>query len=150
MFHCESSYYSGAQRYRSASLLYVFHLCEQVLQYSHPIISHYRAVCVLHQWGHFRHRHYNIRVSERHLKGSHTNIRESFSLLGFYAESNYSFVQTFRNNHLQGSSNPSVLLLGLLDLWRNQVVPKRPVRNYHCTLRKMPKERNFIYTTAQP
>ena len=86
------------------------------------------------------------------MKRRHTNIRENFSFLGFYAESNYSFVQTFRDNlsisssKVKQSEYPSSWIAGPL---KRPSCPETSATNYHCILRKISKERNFIYTATQ-
>ena len=86
---------------------------------------------------------------------SHTSIC-TWKLLpfGIYAESNCSFVQTFRDNlsiqssRVKQSKYPSSWIARPLKKGPISC-PETSVRNYHCMPRKMSQERNFISTATQ-
>jgi hypothetical protein len=83
-----------------------------------------------------------------------SQIRDSCALLGFYAASNCSFVQTFRDNlsilssSVKQTKYPFSWIVGPLKVGPI-VCPETSVRNCHFVLRKIRKEGNFIYTPAE-
>jgi hypothetical protein len=142
LFHHTSSYYSGAQRYRSASLLYVSHLYEHIYIFS-P--DNAKLSCRLHTEVNYDsplvYTCFWVPLEAQ------SQICDSCALLVFYAASNCSFVQRFWDNLsiLSSSVKQIVRTLKVGPI----VCPETSVRNCHFVLRKIPKERNFIYTPAE-
>jgi hypothetical protein len=63
-----------------------------------------------------------------------TNVVEIYALLGYYSAYNGNSLLTFRDILSVPSSKVPWI-------WYREEVPKRRVRNYHCTLRNIPEER---------
>jgi hypothetical protein len=146
LFHHKSGYYFGAQRYRSASLLYVSHLYELFYIFSPDNTT------------------WSCRLRTAVLRSPATSslahtcfwvplevpsqIRDNCALLGFYAASDCSFVQMFRDNLSILSSSvkqtkcPFTWIVGPLKVGPI-VCPETSVRNCHFVLRKIPKEGKF-------